>query len=170
MQANHPYDALTLNPSSGTLLLTPCPGTKDADLASALEQLKQAGAVAVVTLMLTEEMERFGVSMLPTLCRQKDLHWFHLPIVDDAAPADAFQQAWQREKQPVHELLDQGKTIALHCKGGTGRTGLVAAQILCERGVPQHEVFERVWALRPKSLQHDVQVNYVKKLFSSSII
>lgn len=168
--AVHPFDTLALGDDQGSILFTPCPGTKDVDLATSLDQLKQAGAVAIVTLMQGEEMERHGVQALPELCQQKDLLWFHFPVADDSAPADAFAHAWQRDKQQVHALLDQGKTIALHCKGGSGRTGLVAAQILYERGVEQGQVFERVQALRPQALRHAVQADYIQRLFSSAAI
>lgn len=170
MQSAHPFDALSLAPHPGTLLLTPCPGTKSADLAQSLEQLKQAGAVAVVTLMQAEELQRFEVQALPELCQQKGLQWFHFPITDDAAPEQAFADAWARDKQRVHELLDRGQTVALHCKGGSGRTGLVAAQILSERGFTEAEAFARVQALRPQSLKHQEQAEYVKRLFAQTTV
>ncbi len=82
----HPFDALPL-PEGGALLFTPCPGTKDADLASSLAQLKEAGATAIVTVMPDAEMAEAGAQELPEVCRQNGMRWFHFPIADDAAPA-----------------------------------------------------------------------------------
>lgn len=44
------------------------------------------------------------------------------------------------------------KTIAIHCKGGTGRTRLVAAFILNSAGYTKEEVYNRVQSIRPKAL------------------
>jgi len=52
----------------------------------------------------------------------------------------------------VHALLRQGQKVAIHCKGGSGRTGLVAAQILLELGLDKIEAKQRVQALRPYAL------------------
>ncbi len=60
-------------------------------------------------------------------------------------------------------MLDVGKTIAIHCKGGSGRTGLVAAQILLERGVPLEQVIDQVRAIRPNALQLPVHQSYINK-------
>ena len=52
----------------------------------------------------------------------------------------------------MHTLLRQGEKVAIHCKGGSGRTGLVAAQILLELGLDKIEAKQRVQALRPYAL------------------
>ena len=41
---SHPFDTLSLPNRPGRLIFTPCPGTKDSSLDSALSTLKQAGA------------------------------------------------------------------------------------------------------------------------------
>jgi hypothetical protein len=46
------------------LIFTPCPGTKGATLRDSLAQLKAAGAEAVITVMLDDEMASNGVTGL----------------------------------------------------------------------------------------------------------
>ena len=164
MSPVHPFTPLTINDTAGHLLFTPCPGTKEVGLQQSLEQLAAAGAVAILTLMPQEEMQRNAVIDLPELCAQLGLEWFHLPIEDDHAPEQPFQDAWRNAKEKIHELVDIGKTIAIHCKGGSGRTGLVAAQILLERGLPLDEVIARVRAIRPNALQVSAHQEYVAEL------
>ena len=158
----HPFDILPLE-SGANLIFTPCPGTKAVELQASLEQLASAGAVAILTLMPIEEMQRNAVNDLPALCASLGLQWFHLPIEDDRAPEQAFQTSWQLAKGKIHALVESGKSIAIHCKGGSGRTGLVAAQILLERGVPLEQVIDKVRAVRPNALQLPAHQAYINQ-------
>jgi protein-tyrosine phosphatase len=145
----------------GALIFTPCPGTKGASLSDSLTQLKAAGAEAVITLMPNGEMVRNGVAALPDVCRSTQLQWFHFPIEDDASPGEAFRQAWEAGKGRVFEILDQSGTVAIHCKGGSGRTGLMAAMILCERGMHHDQIRDQVTSLRPSALKLTAHKNYL---------
>lgn len=160
---NHPFDILQLD-NGAAFLFTPCPGTTQVELKPSLEQLAAAGATAVLTLMESDEMERNHVTDLPNFCTALNLQWFHLPIEDDHAPEEEFAAAWEAAGQKIHALVDDGETIAIHCKGGSGRTGLVAAQILLERGMPLDTVIEKIRALRPNSLQVPAHQAYIKKI------
>lgn len=158
--ALHPFDILSLNDGS-SLIFTPCPGTKDVALAEAVAQLSQAGAQGLITLMPDSEMARHGASVLPEVCGELGLHWYHLPVDDDGAPGECFQQAWSKEKASILSMLDQQQTIAIHCKGGSGRTGLMAAIIMLERGYGLAQATAEVQALRPKALKLEAHTNFL---------
>ncbi|MGV8837977.1 hypothetical protein, partial [Cellvibrio sp.] len=53
-----------------------------------------------------------GVIDLPELCAKLGLEWFHLPIEDDHAPEQLFQDAWQNAREKIHALVNAGKSIA----------------------------------------------------------
>jgi protein-tyrosine phosphatase len=160
----HPSDLLPLQQGSAAFILTPCPGTRGVDAADAVGQLQAAGATALLTLMPSSEMVSNGVSALGELCAQRGLQWFHLPIEDDHAPAAEFAAAWQAQRDAVHRLLDAGKRVAIHCKGGSGRTGLMAAQILRERGWSKDDAVAAVKAVRPNALSLAVHQDYLAQL------
>lgn len=162
--SHHPYSELTVPGVKGALLLTPCPGTQSVPLNAALADLQAAGARALLTLMTTEELEQNQVTQLAERCQAAGIEWFHLPVEDDSAPADAFEQGWQQARARVMQLLDNDQAVAVHCKGGSGRTGLIVAQILAERGVPVDEAVRQVQALRPRALQLPVHVDYIQRL------
>jgi protein-tyrosine phosphatase len=147
----HPFDALDL-PNGAQILFTPCPGTKAADLVASVAQLKSAGATAIVTLMPMHELHANGADELPSICQQNDLAWYHFPVEDDAAPAAEFASAWSANSAEVLQILADGGTLAVHCKGGSGRTGLMVAMLLIHRGEPLVSVIEQVQEIRPKSL------------------
>lgn len=162
----HPFDKLPLGWGSA-LIFTPCPGTKGASLEESLAQLKAAGAEAVVTVMPDDEMASNGVTELPDACRNAALQWLHFPIEDDASPGEAFRQAWEAGKSRVLEILDRSGTLAIHCKGGSGRTSLMAAIILCERGMSHDRIVDQVKALRPYALKLVVHTDYLRQACES---
>ncbi|AYC32868.1 protein phosphatase [Pseudomonas cavernae] len=159
----HPYSVLQAEQVKGQLIFTPCPGTKETSVAKALDTLKEAGASALLTLMPTEELSQNEVENLPEQCQQRGIEWFHLPVADEQAPGEAFQAAWEANRERIKQLLSDGKNIAIHCKGGSGRTGLIAAQLLIENGVLFREAVSAVQALRPRAIQHPVHIDYISQ-------
>jgi len=162
---SHPYDVLPLDAQSAAgLIFTPCPGTKGTSIAEALATLQQAGAAAVISLNPISELENLQVADLGAQVNAHGLQWFHCPIEDDHAPLADFAAAWQQAGPLVHQLLDAGKTVAIHCKGGSGRTGLMAAQILLERGHSKDRVKSMVQTLRPFALTLEPHVRYFEEI------
>ena len=131
----HPFDILPL--SSGQLIFTPCPGTKDASLHDSLAQLKAAGAAALITLMPAQELTQNNADNIGAICNELGLQWFQLPIEDDCAPEQPFEQAFAAHKAAILALLQNGQAVAIHCKGGSGRTGLMAAILMTQQGSKQ---------------------------------
>lgn len=157
----HPYDILGVPGGHGRLIFTPCPGTKGSSLASALDALQAAGAAALITLMPESELHQNQAGELPGLCAARNLEWFHLPVADEQVPLDDFADAWTQARERIQALLDAGRSVAIHCKGGSGRTGLIAARLLIDRGLPRADAVALVQALRPKAIQHPAHVAWL---------
>lgn len=157
----HPYDLFTVAGLPGALIFTPCPGTRGADLASTLDTLQAAGACAVITLLPSSELVDNQAESLPERCAARGLEWFQLPVPDEQNPGAAFDTHWQQHRQRVLELLEEDRYVAIHCKGGSGRTGLIAARILIERGVSCERAVELVQTLRPKAIRHPAHASWI---------
>jgi len=112
-------------------------------------------------MMTDEELAKFEVASLPDVVRQSGMIWFHLPVKDDASPAEAFEQAWQAHKPEVLALIEQGKCVAIHCRGGSGRTGFMAAVIMRELGMGEAHATHLVKGLRPNSLKLLAHIEYL---------
>ena len=54
-----------------------------------------------------------------------------------------------------------GGKVLVHCKGGLGRAGLVAARILVERGVPPRAAIDAVRTVRPGAVETAAQERHV---------
>ncbi|KTF14165.1 dual specificity protein phosphatase family protein [Pseudoalteromonas sp. H105] len=155
----HPFDTLTLD-NGAKLIFTPCPGTKQASLEESVHTLKQAGTSMLLTLMYDHEMAKNSIEQLPTLCTEHGITWLQLPILDDEAPAKEFEVKWLQYKEAILDAVNNQATIAVHCKGGTGRTGLVIALILLIHGCPSDKIMQQVQQIRPKALRNTFQLNY----------
>lgn len=161
---SHPFDVFSTPMFSGQLLFTPCPATKGSSLVDAVATLKQAGATGIITLMADAELAENAAAELGQVCQQMGLQWYQLPVADDAAPADNFQTAWQKHSTEILQHLQAGETLAIHCKGGSGRTGLIAAQIVLAAGGELNATIAAVQALRPRALQHPAHLAYLQQL------
>lgn len=153
-----------LNVDDGALVLTPCPGTKDADLDTSLAQLKQQGVAAIVTALDESELASKGVAELGEKAQQLGMKWFQIEIEDDCAPGDEFAAKWQQASPELHQVIAQGGKVAMHCMGGSGRTGLLAAHFLLEKQWQLDDIVREVQALRPGAFTKSVQVDYIKQV------
>lgn len=151
MHPSHPFWSLEVPRLDGQLLLTPCPGTQQVPASQVLDQLQLAGARALITLVTADELESQGLDRLGADARARGMGWFHLPIRDDEAPDADFELAWRSLLPGLIALLGEGKQVAIHCRGGSGRTGLVAAALLMALGQPQPEAMAAVRARRPRA-------------------
>lgn len=155
---SHPFDILQLE--TGAFIFTPCPGTKGVGLSQSVADLKAAGAKAIITLMYDEELVKNGAQQLAIECEQAGLSWFQLPILDDDAPNEAFSLAFNKHLNEILAIIKSGGSVAVHCKGGSGRTGLVIGLLMHELGYAKNDIVNQVQAIRPKSLHNPIQRSY----------
>lgn len=162
---NHPYDILQLV-NDAKLIFTPCPGTQNTTLKDAVNTLADAGATVLITAMPMVELAINQVQTLPQVCNANGIQWVHLPVEDDESPEQAFTEKLHQHKSELLELINNKATIAIHCKGGSGRTGLIAAVLLLESGQSWQRVKEQVQSLRPRALTLDVHLNFLSKHYT----
>ncbi|MGN6818061.1 MAG: ADP-ribosylglycohydrolase family protein, partial [Sphingomonas sp.] len=78
-----------------------------------------------------------------------------------SVPGAAFEAAWMEHGEGVRARLRDGFDIVVHCKGGLGRAGTIAARLMVELGVPPSTAVSEVRAARPGAIETDAQLNYV---------
>jgi ADP-ribosyl-[dinitrogen reductase] hydrolase len=89
------------------------------------------------------------------------LDWYHLPIRDVSIPSTAYETQWADVGEALRTRLLDGQAIVVHCRGGLGRTGLVAARLLIELGEKPATALQRVRAARPGAVETVEQEKYV---------
>jgi len=169
----HPLQiaAVCAQVGQGRIGLTFCPGKHDPaaatgawarDLATDLDAIAAWGARLVLTLVEPDELRQLKVPDLGSEVRRRGLDWLHLPIADYSVPSEAFEQAWRTEGVAVRARLRAGSDVLLHCKGGLGRAGMMAARLLVELGQPPDAAIRAVRRARPGAIETPSQLAVVR--------
>lgn len=121
------------------------------DVESALDELKNQGIGALVSL------DENGVS--PDLLAERGLAYIHIPV-EDFTPPDMDQAA--QFVDFTRQQRDNQKVVAVHCRGGYGRTGTLIACYLISQGKSAQDAIELVRRRRPGSIETAGQENFLK--------
>ena len=160
------------SPSHGRIGITFCPGKHDnaastgawaRDLPADLEIIAAWGARLVLTLVEPAELEALKVPHLGAAIRGLGLDWRHLPIADYSVPTEAFEQQWETHGRDIRALLRGGADVLVHCKGGLGRAGMMAARLLVELGVAPEQAIREVRRARPGAIETPAQLALVRR-------
>ncbi len=146
----------------GWLGLTLQPGRRDRgrDLPTDLAALRAEGAQVLIALLTRPELEAVGVPDYLTAAEAAGFQVIHAPMPDQGVPAAAEAQALLTR---IEAALCGGAGVVVHCLGGLGRSGLVAACLLRARGVPAADALAQVRAARdPRAIESPAQVAFVQ--------
>jgi hypothetical protein len=159
------------SPTHGRIGITFCPGKHDRaastgawtrDLSADLDAIAAWGACLVLTLNEPAELKALKVPHLGEEIRGRGLDWRHLPIADYSVPAEAFEKQWETHGQEIRALLRSGSNVLVHCKGGLGRAGMIAARLLVELGMAPEEAIREVRRARQGAIETPSQLALVR--------
>lgn len=133
------------------------------DLGTDLDVIAGWNASLVVTLLQPAELEFLGITALGAEVRRRHMEWAHWPIRDVCAPGPDFDAAWSANSARTRALLARGGRVLIHCRGGLGRAGTVAARLLVETGMPAPDAIAAVRAVRPGAIETREQEAWVAR-------
>lgn len=159
------FDLLPL-PSGGSLLLSAHPAAwPGLTPVQVVEAYQAHGVQSVVCLLTPTELSALGLVHWAEMCQAHGLAFWHAPIEDQQAPGADFELWWQGHHRALLDTLTQGDAVALHCWGGLGRTGTVAARLLMRHAHTDAEnATAWVRQIRPGSVETLAQINYLLDL------
>jgi ADP-ribosyl-[dinitrogen reductase] hydrolase len=153
----------------GFIGLTLCPGKKDLrggwnrDLQRDLARIREWGAALVLTLVEEHEFRWLGVADIGTAVARHGMTWRHLPIRDGGVPGQEFEAGWHLVGAEMRALVRGGGRVLVHCKGGLGRAGMIAARLLVELGMePEVAIVAVRDARSPAAIETPEQEDYVR--------
>ncbi|MBI1870282.1 MAG: isochorismatase family protein [Chlamydiae bacterium] len=140
-----------MNPGywAGRLGITILPGRRDYGrfLEDDLATIKNEQVGAILCLVTLLELQQYGVGDLLSNYTANGISLKHFPIVDQRiCSAREMKEAiaW------IKNHLKMGKNVVIHCVGGLGRSGLVAACFLKSCGLSTDEALDETRRVRSK--------------------
>lgn len=160
------------SPAHGRIGITFCPGKRDCmastgawarDLATDLDAIATWGARMVLTLVEPDELRALEVADLGREVLRRGIAWCHLPIADFSVPTPSFEEEWKVQGRDIRALLRDGGDVLVHCKGGLGRAGMIAARLLVELGMPPDDAIRAVRSARKGAIETPAQLALVRR-------
>lgn len=160
------------SPSHGRIGITFCPGKHDRfaytgawerDLGIDLDAIAAWGAKLVLTLVELAELKALKVPQLGHEIRRRGIEWRHLPIADYSVPTQDFERQWETQGREIRQMLRNGDDLLVHCKGGLGRAGMIAARLLVELGMEADEAIHAVRRVRKGAIETPAQLALVRR-------
>ncbi|WP_171177530.1 dual specificity protein phosphatase family protein [Ruegeria sp. HKCCD8929] len=148
-----------LQVGGGTLAISPMPGRygnypEDLDTIAAWEP----GLVISMTTeieMIQDGARNFGSDIQGRACR-----WAHLPVEDFGAPPRAVQLKWPDVSAAARQALAGGGRVLVHCRGGCGRSGMVALRLMIECGETPKDALDHLRTVRACAVETEGQMNW----------
>jgi ADP-ribosyl-[dinitrogen reductase] hydrolase len=157
--------------ATGAIGITFCPGKKqrsamsgvwDRDLGLDLDAIKAWGASAIITLIEPHEIRDLKVERIDEQTEHRGMEWLHMPITDISTPDQRFEMAWRQHGARLIDRVRTGDRVLVHCKGGLGRAGTVAALMLVELGMVPDDAISAVRLVRSRdAIETPSQERYI---------
>jgi protein-tyrosine phosphatase len=112
----------------------------DDDLREEVAGLAAAGVDTLVSLLEPSEVRELGLRMAQQHCEALGLCFVSFPIPDRGVPKPA--QPFVSLVQMLRRRLVSGAHVAVHCRAGIGRSGLLVASLLVAVGHSPAEALE----------------------------
>ena len=134
-----------LQPNTPQLAIVPRPRGDDW-LSDDIAALRNAGIDVLVSALTPDEVGDLALASESDCCRRFDIEFISFPIEDRSVPASRllFRETLDRLKA----LLAGGKTMAIHCRAGIGRSSMIAACLLVDAGSTVDGAFDAIQKAR----------------------
>jgi hypothetical protein len=129
---------------AGRLAITARPRADDW-LDAEVDAWKAAGVDILVSLLEASEVSELGLGREADLCRTRGIDFVSFPIADRGVPEP--DQAAQMARV-LAARLHEGRSIAIHCRAGIGRSSIMAACTLTFAGIEPARALALIGAAR----------------------
>lgn len=143
---------------AGWLGIVPMPG-RGGDYAADLGAIHAWAPDMVISLASADEMGSLRDRLSADLLRI-GIAWRHFPITDFGVPTDAEGALWPMLADEALGWLGRGGRVLVHCKGGCGRSGMIALRLMAEAGERPAAALSRLRAVRPCAVETDEQYSW----------
>lgn len=107
---------------------------------------RRAGLDVIVSLLEKEEAAQLDLAREGDVAESKGIRFISFPIPDRGVPSS--MPASLGLIKNIAEALEYGKNVAVHCRQGIGRSGLIATGVLVATGMGVDKAIEAVSSAR----------------------
>ena len=157
-----------------SLILTAFPGRTSSntfsmrDMLDVLNALKKESCSYFLSLVEANEFSNYcDQGLIVSESNKRSINFVRLPITDLGIPKNDTLDGLNKLRPRLHEAIKSGSSIAIHCMGGLGRSGTVAAIILRDLGVPAQTAIDIVRQSRPGAIETKEQELFVSSVASN---
>jgi protein-tyrosine phosphatase len=111
--------------------------------------LYEMGCTHVVTLLKESE----GAARFGTMTQDAGMEWVWLPVPNGKYPEGEVHRLLLEAMPNLSALLDEGKSILIHCSAGIHRTGTVAYALLRWRGMNRGQAMKLIGRIRRETAE-----------------
>ena len=145
--------------SGGRIGICALPGL-NRDLQADLDTIFDWNPALVLSMTERHEMDACDSYGLGTALQDKGVDWIHLSVVDFGGLEGDNLKRWPSVSESIHRVLANGKGVMVHCRGGQGRSGMIALRILIEDGEAPDDALRRLRQVRPGAVETSQQMNW----------
>ncbi|HVK18623.1 MAG TPA: hypothetical protein VM533_16945 [Fimbriiglobus sp.] len=127
-------------PANGRLAILPRPRGGDW-LADEVAAWRRAGVDVVLSMLTPDEVADLGLTAEADECRAQGIEFLTLPVPDRGVPAPKVAADMIAR---LVGLIADGKTVAVHCRQGIGRSAVLAAGVLIVLGADAESAIRAV--------------------------
>ncbi|ACO47756.1 protein-tyrosine-phosphatase [Deinococcus deserti] len=135
------------------------------DMQTDLNRLRALGTTTLAGFTEVDEMAALRVPLdhLSQAAQHCGVNHLHYPIRDVTAPeGHDTRQAALTFAQELARRVESGETVTVYCRGGLGRSGMMAGAVLTVLGVPPAAAVQAVRSVRPGAIETRAQEEFVR--------
>jgi hypothetical protein len=148
--------------SGGILAIAPLPG-RGGQYDQDLEHIRDWKPALVISMTTEAEMAAAGAEDLGPDMQDAGTRWAHLPVADFGVPGPELEEDWHATSRSALAALQGGGRVLIHCRGGCGRSGMVALRLMIEAGEDPRDALTRLRSIRPCAVETDAQMDWARQ-------
>ncbi len=107
---------------------------------------RRSGVDVIVSALTEAEKQELGLSEEAKCCKESTIEFLSFPIEDGSLPVS--EGGLNAFIDSLDERVKQGKSIAIHCRAGIGRSPLLCACLLVRQGFSPESAFQKIQEAR----------------------
>ena len=111
-----------------------------------ITEWKTSGVDMVVSLLERDEVSELGLQREAELCRSSGIEFLSFPIPDRGVPENGTEML--QIASSIAGGIADGRSVAIHCRAGIGRSSMIAACALICSGIEAGDALARIKAAR----------------------